>query len=104
MLLPGGECADRCLSHSLWSHSQGTRVSSTKAACCAEHPPSWSPASGESRWHFLKRVTTEGHTVVDAFLTVSAAQIGQVKHPRPCPQALARANLSFSTMTRAQFQ
>lgn len=43
----------------------------------AVHPPSWSPAPGESKLHFLKRVTTEGHTIVDAFLTVSAAQIGQ---------------------------
>ncbi|KAK9831382.1 hypothetical protein WJX81_007976 [Elliptochloris bilobata] len=42
------------------------------------HPPSWSPAPGEGRLHFIKRVTTEGHTVVDAFLTVSAAQIGQI--------------------------
>ncbi len=37
-------------------------------------------------------MTTEGHTVVDAFLTVSAAQIGQVPGPRFCARITGRSS------------
>lgn len=35
----------------------------------------WFPIEGESKWPYALRMMTEGHTVLDAFLTCACAQV-----------------------------
>lgn len=43
----------------------------------------WLPIPGESKLHYLYRLTFEGHTAFDAWLTLACGQIGQIMLTNP---------------------
>ncbi|CAL8461956.1 g1487 [Coccomyxa elongata] len=73
-------------------HPSLERSSKTLASPTEGKYPSWTPGAGEKKSHYILRVLTEGHTVTDAFLTVAAAQIGQIM--LTMPNAISKTGLS----------